>query len=103
MSTIKSVCAVIENDVLSMAGGAMINPPSTMFQNIDQELTSSGDIQQGDFVAHVKEYGFKEERITGTLSDEERQNVINSLFPHNNWVCAGRMTEMTRYNIVIEF
>ena len=102
-STIKALSIVLESDTLSMFGSAMITPPASMVQSIDQELSKSGYIRPGEFVAFIKKNGFGQPKIMNALTDSERLAVLRSLFPNDRWACCGRVTEMNRYNVVVAF
>ena len=100
---IKKVRLVLESDVLSLCGGAVINPPATLIESVDQELAKSGKIRSGDFATYIRTHGFGEPQITGSLTDNERMGVLRSIFPYDQWACCGRITEMNRYNVVVSF
>jgi hypothetical protein len=103
VSAIKDATVIVENNVLSMASGGMIRPPATIVQSIDQELANSGYIRQGEFTAYVAESGFGSQKVTGTLTDRERLAAVQSLYPNDKWTCCGRVTQMSRYNVVVAF
>ncbi len=101
--SIRDVTLIIESIVLSMTSSGVIQPPAMMVQSIDQELANSGHIRQGEFAAYVAKSGFARQKIMGALTDDQRLAIVQSLYPSAKWACCGRVTQMSRYNIVVAF
>jgi hypothetical protein len=103
MNAIKDVTVIVENNALSMASGGLIQPPATIVQSVDEELARSGYIRRGEFTAYVEKSGFGRQKVTAALTDQERLAAVRSLYPNEKWACCGRVTQMSRYNVVVAF
>lgn len=100
---IKAVSLIVESEVAGLFGAAMIIPPATMVQSVDEELAGSGYIRRGDFIAYVEKNGLGVPKVLNCLIDSERVNVVRAVFPFDRWACCGRVTKATRYNVVVAF
>ena len=103
MSPIKALKVIVESDIAEMFCAAMMTPPSAMVQSIDQELTQAGLIQRGSLITYVENNDLGKSQITKAMGDSERQIYLATLFPNDKWVCCGRVTGMSRYNVVVAF
>jgi len=102
-SRIKGVKVILESDIGSLFGAAIFAPPAGLIPSIDQELASSGYIGLGDFSRYVSQNGLGESQTVSGLTDSERQKLARDLFPNDEWACCGRVTDMTRYNVIVAF
>lgn len=103
ITTIAGVRLLIQSEVLSLAGGVLLTPPASLVPSVDEEMSRSGRTRPGEFAAFVQAHGFGEPVLKGRLTDSQLRSSCASFFPHNEWACCTRMTDMTTYNVVIAF
>jgi ankyrin repeat protein len=102
-TNIKATRLILESEFLASDGSAVLTPPGDMIQSMDDELTNSGHIRRGAFTDYVAKHGLGEPKVIGAMTDAERLDVIRAAFPNDRWACCGRVTQMTRYNVVVAF
>jgi hypothetical protein len=101
--SIMAVHLIVRSQALALAGGVVMNLPSTLFPSVDEELAKSGKIRSGDLLHYIGSYGYKGPIYESAFSEIDVRTYATSNFMGHEWACCGRQSSLAHYHVIVAF